>query len=201
VLGESTTRAALQRFDARNVGATAFDLAPSGDYRVTSLDLERIRRKIVLIKVDAEGMDLSVLKGSIGLISRDRPVLVCEAATHEEQLELETFAAEISYAFVAEFNATPTFVLVPAGTPRELVAISHRSASLMTRTNLATRDLNYRLGLTNGEIRRVANHYASTSSVAELGSGLEEQIRELTIRVGQLQDVVDTFRARLEQGG
>lgn len=152
-LGAFKARAKLSKFDPENVGATSFALTPSGEFRVSSLDLEKISRRVALLKVDAEGMDLSVLKGAADLIARDRPIIVCEAATKSEQTALEEYVAEISYTFVAEFNATPTYILAPARTAREKAAVERRRAALLTRTNLATRDLYYRISLVAADLK------------------------------------------------
>lgn len=184
-LGQFTARAKLSRFNAENVGASAFALSPDGEYRVSALDLENIDRKVSLIKVDAEGMDVSVLRGAADLIARDRPILVCEAATATEQTALEQFVSEIGYSFVAQFNATPTYILAPARTPRERAAMERRNAVLRTRTNLATRDLYYRISLVSNDLK--AQRAEEDSSVAEL--------RE---RIGQLEALVEALERRVE---
>lgn len=183
VIGENSSSASLVKFDPTNIGATSFGLAVGGDYPVSSLDLERIHRKVSLIKVDAEGMDIPVLRGAIGIITRDRPMLVCEAATTEAQEALEEFAAEASYSFIAEFNATPTYILAPSANARERAAIERRAARLTTQTNLATRDLNYRMNLVNSELRELRQEWAGGQSA----------------RIERLESALASLAALLEQ--
>ncbi len=183
-LGQFTARAKLSRFNPENVGASSFALSPEGEYRVSALDLENIARKVSLIKVDAEGMDVAVLRGAVDLIARDRPILVCEAATPSEQSALEQFVSEIGYSFVAQFNATPTYILAPARSPRERAAMERRNAILRTRTNLATRDLYYRISLVSNELK--AQRTEEDTSVTEL--------RE---RIAKLESLVESLAKQL----
>jgi FkbM family methyltransferase len=181
-LGQFTARAKLSRFDPENVGASAFALSPEGEYRVSALDLERIERKVSLIKVDAEGMDVAVLRGAADLIARDRPILVCEAATAAEQTSLEQFASEIGYSFVAQFNATPTYIMAPARNPRERAAMERRNAVLRTSTNLATRDLYYRIAVINNDLK--AQRADESKKLAEMS----QRVEQLEALVGKLME-------------
>lgn len=193
VIGAESSTATLIKFDHSNIGATSFGLSSSGGYTVSALDLERIHRKVALIKVDAEGMDIPALRGAVGLISRDRPIIVCEAATPEAQTDLEEFAAQVSYSFIAEFNATPTYILAPSATDIERAAIGRRSARLATQTNLAVRDLNYRLGLVNADLRRVreTQDVASPTESSSLVLDLEERLSRLEASVASLTTVFE----------
>jgi len=185
-LGQFMARARLSRFSHDNVGASAFALSPDGEYRVSALDLEEIDRKVSMIKVDAEGMDVSVLRGAQNLIARDRPILVCEAATDAEQTALEQFASEFGYSFVAQFNATPTYIMAPARNARERAAMERRNAALRTRTNLATRDLYYRISLVNNDLKNQRTD--EDTNVAELSMRVEQLevlVRELRERLGE----------------
>jgi FkbM family methyltransferase len=61
-------------------------LSDGGSYPVLCLPLDGIpfAQRVKLIKVDAEGHDLDVLKGAETLIARDGPVLIVEAAIDSE---------------------------------------------------------------------------------------------------------------------
>ncbi|MFA5153353.1 MAG: FkbM family methyltransferase [Clostridia bacterium] len=58
--------------------------------------------KIKLLKVDAEGMDLSVLRGSINLINCDKPIIIFEYNGYVSQdkfSEYEKFLIDINYDY------------------------------------------------------------------------------------------------------
>lgn len=193
-LGETPSRATLDKLDLTNVGATTFAPASEGEYAVSAIDAEGIQQRVSLIKVDAEGMDLAVLKGAVDLIARDRPIIACEAATAVEQTELEHFASEAGYSFVAQFNATPTYILAPSATPLERANLERRAAGLITRTNWATRDLYYRLGLVNGDLKSVKDGLPSAPAEQDAGT----TVVELSERVEQLEALVSKLSSRLE---
>ncbi|MEO3942031.1 FkbM family methyltransferase [Paenarthrobacter nicotinovorans] len=199
-LGEGRSKAKLDKMDLSNVGATTFELSPEGDFDVSALDLEGILERVSLIKVDAEGMDLSVLKGATELISRDRPIIACEAATAVEQVALERFASEIGYAFVAEFNATPTYILAPAGTPLERARVERRSAGLLTRTHWATRDLYYRVGLVNTNVKSLSDAQTPSAALDELAKEGARAQAALVDRVERLEAMVEALTERLASG-
>ncbi|MBU8868314.1 FkbM family methyltransferase [Paenarthrobacter aromaticivorans] len=190
-LGEKPSRATLDKLDLKNVGATTFAVSSNGEYAVSAIDVEEIRQRVALIKVDAEGMDVAVLKGAIDLIARDRPIIACEAATAVEQAELEQFASESGYSFVAQFNATPTYILVPSATPLERAHMERRAAGLITRTNWATRDLYYRLGLVNGELKSIKDGLSTAPAEQDASTavaGLSERVKQLEVLLGELSN-------------
>ncbi|MFJ4209604.1 FkbM family methyltransferase [Paenarthrobacter sp. NPDC089675] len=196
-VGAAPAKAKLEKLDLANVGATSFSVDTDGEFEVSSLDAENINRQVALIKVDAEGMDLQVLRGAAGLISRDRPIIAVEAATKSDQRNLEQFAAEAGYAFIAEFNATPTYVLAPSATPLERAKIERRAASLVTRTHWNTRDLYYRLGLVNSDLRTVRDVQETNVPLVAAGADVPELLAALSARVRQLEGDVQALSNQL----
>ncbi|WP_284986354.1 FkbM family methyltransferase [Arthrobacter sp. fls2-241-R2A-172] len=196
-LGENLAKAKLDKLDLANVGATAFAVAPDGDFEVSTLDHEEITKTVSLIKVDAEGMDVPVLRGGVELIERDRPIIACEAATVAQQAELEAFAAEAGYSFVYRFNATPTYVLAPSRTALERANIERRAAGLLTSTHWATRDLYYRLGLVSTNLRSLSDVQESYNSANLTAPPQEDGIAGLSARIEQLEALVRTLSERL----
>jgi FkbM family methyltransferase len=60
-------------------------LADNGDHHVLCLPIDALGLpKVALLKIDAEGHDLAVLKGANALIERDQPVLIVECALDDE---------------------------------------------------------------------------------------------------------------------
>lgn len=198
-VGVAPAMAKLEKLDLANVGATSFSVDTQGDFEVSSLDEENIQRQVALIKVDAEGMDLQVLRGAVGLISRDRPIIAVEAATKVDQTNLEQFAAETGYSFIAEFNATPTYILAPSSTPLERAKIERRAASLITRTHWNTRDLYYRLGLVNSDLRIVRDVQETNVPLVAAGADIPELVSALSARVRQLESAVQLLSDQLAE--
>jgi len=65
--------------------------------RIETLDEVLDPPRLTLIKADVEGMEVQVLRGAAGLISRFRPVLYLEAHTAEETPPLLRHLAELDY--------------------------------------------------------------------------------------------------------
>ena len=58
------------------------------------VDCLNIKELIRFVKIDAEGHELSVLKGMVGLLKRDKPVLLVE----DNSPELRTFIEKLEYS-------------------------------------------------------------------------------------------------------
>lgn len=74
------------------------------------LDLFPLQAAVKLIKIDAEGHDLQVLKGAERLLAAHRPVLVVECA---EQGEIATWLRERGYQVSKVNPASPNIVARP----------------------------------------------------------------------------------------
>jgi FkbM family methyltransferase len=69
----------LPNYDGGHSNYYQAAISDSGKYRVMCAPIDSITLpKVKLIKVDAEGHDLNVLKGAQSLIRRDHPVLIVE---------------------------------------------------------------------------------------------------------------------------
>ncbi|MFC7594457.1 FkbM family methyltransferase [Terrabacter sp. GCM10028922] len=134
-----------------NVGSTRFLPAETG-VEVIALDDAGLDGRVALLKVDVEGMDVDVLQGARGLIDRDRPVISCEAARPDELARLDEMVVELGYGYLARYNATSTWVLLPARTPLEQVVLQRHLITHTSMSHIATRDLYYRLRLVNESI-------------------------------------------------
>lgn len=150
VLGHARPR----KLDWSNIGSTQFEPSATGT-RMIRLDDYDFSGPVRLIKVDAEGMDIDVLVGARGLIDRDRPVLTCEVGSPSQLKMLDEFAAEAGYTYLAKYNATPTYVLVPARSEVERVRVDRLHAAQLTQTHLATRDLQWQTNVLRGRTDRL----------------------------------------------
>lgn len=72
-------------------------ITKNGGLQVLGLrvDALEIQGPVRFVKIDAEGHELSVLRGMRGLLERNRPVLIVEGG----DVEVETFLKELGYGF------------------------------------------------------------------------------------------------------
>lgn len=68
--------------------------------------------KVGLMKIDVGGCGAKVLQGAMTALDRDRPMLIVESRTAEEQHEIESLIRRFDYREVGRSNATQTFVYV-----------------------------------------------------------------------------------------
>jgi hypothetical protein len=65
---------------------------------------------IKFIKLDVEGMEIEVLKGSDKILTLYKPDLFIEASTKREFEDLSDFLEKYNYKPIKKFNATPTYL-------------------------------------------------------------------------------------------
>ena len=82
--------------------------------------------RVALLKVDVEGMELSVLEGARGILKSDKPELLLEAASMDKQLELVQFLGPLGYEVMSKSGATPMlhFSHQPSARMRRAVRIA-----------------------------------------------------------------------------
>lgn len=72
--------------------SSAYEIAATGPLLTSTLDALDLPRPVGLLKIDAQGCDLHVLRGGERLITEDRPVILCEfykdlAVLHGDSVE------------------------------------------------------------------------------------------------------------------
>ena len=101
-------KAYLKRFPSyKNMGQSKIVNEPSGD-EVYLIPLDGfIKESVALIKIDVEGAEEKVINGAKELISRCKPVIVCEG----DKVVLDKLLGTLGYPPAkSRFNATPTYV-------------------------------------------------------------------------------------------
>ena len=86
---------------------------------------------IRLIKIDAEGMDVDVLRGAASLIERDKPAVTIEASSRDSFLRISGMLEPYGYIAAGSFNYTPTHLFLKddgSQTNRTLSLISRQFA-------------------------------------------------------------------------
>jgi len=115
-IGDSNYKTKAKKINPDNLGATAISNEKfiDGDISVVTLcSIIPENTKIDIIKVDVEGMEIKVLKGSLPIIERDNPIIYAEASTEREFSELKEFLRYYHYKPTCRFNATPTYLFEP----------------------------------------------------------------------------------------
>lgn len=118
-LGEADGTARIAASYPGNIGGTTLEASPAGEVPIRALDSIDRPAPVRFIKVDVEGMDLEVLKGARRILMEERPWVACEAGTPQSFGAIREFMAEVGYMATAVFNATDTFLFLPASTKNE----------------------------------------------------------------------------------
>lgn len=100
-LSDTSSLGAVSRTNMNNLGATSYILAADGDISFNSIDNFNFVN-VTLIKVDCEGMDLSVLKGAAETIKRCRPILFFECFNNQ-YCDAKALINSIEYKTLHEF--------------------------------------------------------------------------------------------------
>lgn len=121
-LGEKkcTGQVYLPSENTNNIGSAKISIENSNDNNIviSTLDSELAHwlenhtgtYDVSLIKVDVEGMELSVLKGAVETIKKYTPNIFIEAASQNEISEISAFLSSLNYRRLPyKWAATPTY--------------------------------------------------------------------------------------------
>lgn len=113
-VGSAPGTARLVPGPAGNAGETA--LAPDAAGAVMLVRLHDVLAEAPdVLKIDVEGMECAVLEGARGILARHRPALYVETRTEDEFAAVTALLRPLGYRPEARFNATPTWLFLPAG--------------------------------------------------------------------------------------
>jgi protein O-GlcNAc transferase len=94
-----------------NYGATKYDINDQGraSLKIDSMGINNIS----LIKIDVEGMELSVLNGAKETITSNRCIVVFECTDEDKYKEIEQYFSDISYdvAVLIKMNDKPSMYI------------------------------------------------------------------------------------------
>lgn len=106
-IGAHNSRGAISFFDKNNIGSTAIEEDASGDIKIVSIDELKIQDRIALIKIDVEGFELEVIKGSVATIKKFKPFIMIELR-HQYKQEIENILQSLGYE-CSTINRDPRF--------------------------------------------------------------------------------------------
>ena len=111
--GENDGRAQVVEHDPMNMGAVSLDLLDGeGETRIIRVDDINPEQPVALIKIDVEGMELSVLRGAESLITENRPIVYVEVGSSDAYQKIASWMAERGFVPLDVFNYTPTVLFV-----------------------------------------------------------------------------------------
>jgi len=114
-LGEKEDKGDIKIVDKNNLGSSEVEYNINGKVIIKTLDsFISLFKNIAVIKIDVEGMELSVLKGAVKTIKKFKPLLYIETRTQEEFEFIENFLSPLGYEANQRFNATPTILFLPS---------------------------------------------------------------------------------------
>jgi FkbM family methyltransferase len=111
-LGDVPAKARMSVPQKKNIGMNQVIQDSTGDVDVMTLDdvLYGSVKPIDLMKVDVEGMELSVLKGAKRILKRDHPYVYVEAFEPQRLTDISNYLERLGYQREAVFNSTPTYL-------------------------------------------------------------------------------------------
>lgn len=215
-VGAAPSMASITRQSQGNTGATALSINAAGPIPILPLDSRLSDLPTVkLVKIDVEGMEPEVLIGAVALLRRDRPIVTCECIDKSSLERVKAILKPQGYVAADVFNATPTYVFLPAHAqqgPNVNAFIGEstmRSREESQRNWAGLRKSNRRLDEFSQELEKVSNRVAKTeqvegrvtASIAELErdvSALSASLRGMPSRCDEIEMALATFRETQE---
>lgn len=177
-LGAATGTVEVESFDELNLGATRFKSGADGHVNIRPLDSvpDLADVHVSLIKIDVEGMELDVVSGSRGILTRDRPIVVCECAEPEDFVQTEALLRKSGYRVTECFNATPTYIFLPdEWTGRGRYSRLQYFEDATARTSSQLRSLMSQVGRTRSGIGNLSRRLDALELLVAKGSGDGDQ--------------------------
>lgn len=172
-VGEKVGLGHFANYNDKNLGAQRID-AGSEDVdsiKIVTLDSLQCDKKVRCIKIDVEGMELSVLKGGELVIRKDLPLLYVECQAERDFDQIYDFLSGFGYCYWTTFNATPTHLFIHSSEINQKLQVNHilvKSVREDYRTAKLITELRQKLNEANKKYR------SSNELIAELKSKLEK---------------------------
>lgn len=96
-IGETKGNASIKHYDPSNIGGTSLSINGNGSIPITSIDSLDIQDSIILMKIDVEGLELSVIKGAKQTIKKFHPYIMIEIRNVNYE-EIDHIFHEMGYA-------------------------------------------------------------------------------------------------------
>jgi FkbM family methyltransferase len=173
-----------------NLGGQSVEVG-DGEIKIVPLDSMQFDQPVKLIKIDVEGMELSVLQGARLLITRDRPLLYVECLDERQFREVSAFMAEQGYGYWNTFNASPTHLFIAD----EQLTVDKRLAHLQSMLEESNYRKGYRLQETSRKLAEANRAYRQACD--QIGQ-FKSQMAELSTDKQMLQVELASVKERLD---
>ena len=110
-VGELYSKANIDNYDESNCGASTIAISQDGNIEIITIDSLNIEDKISLMKIDTEGFELGVLKGSVETIKKHKPIVYVEVDS-DNLSEVEAFFEKNDYRKEKQVKET-NYLFVP----------------------------------------------------------------------------------------
>lgn len=111
-LGERSGFASISGFKPWNSGGTSFSESDNGMYVIKSLDSFNLP-KLDLIKIDVEGFQDSLIRGSTQTFLRCKPLIIVEIRDSEEEfIKTKSILEQLNYSQAKKLSSTD-YLFVP----------------------------------------------------------------------------------------
>ena len=98
-ISDTNHKANLSKENRTNYGSMSLIKNNQGEIECKSIDSFNFEEKISLIKIDVEGMELSVLKGAKQTLIKNKPTLYLEANQPMELYHIKQFLEKLGYIY------------------------------------------------------------------------------------------------------
>jgi len=169
-LGESRGIGHFERNIPENIGAQSI-VVGDGILKIYPLDEIDLPGMVKVIKIDVEGMEMSVLKGAVLTIQNNRPYLYVECQFESDFISVTEFLSKVGYCYFNTFNATPTHLYIPV----EKISEPERNLIISAKVS----DLVYKKS-------------------AEL-TGLRQKVNEVSLKYRSACEQIDFYKKRIGQ--
>ena len=173
-----------------NLGSQRVELG-EGDIRVLPLDSLLLSKPVKVIKIDVEGMELSVLQGAEFLLRNDRPMLYIECQAEKDFRSVANWLDIFDYGYWDTFNATPTHLFLP----NEQVDLGRRVSRLQFKEVLGTYQADQQLTAFRSKLDTANQKYRE---VNERYAQLKERLQKEVTARKTASETVTLLQAQLE---
>jgi len=179
-LSDKVGKAKIDNFNESNLGGQSLKIG-EGEIELKPLDAIKFHKKISVMKIDVEGMEINVLEGAKNTINNNRPLLYIEAMNINEYKKLNNILEELGYVYWDTFNATPTHLFYPKESLSEKDILSNSIYNNISETYRMTQQLNYSKKNSN-DISKLLDIISKKMTL------LEEELQKLESQKEQWQD-------------
>ncbi|WP_341723968.1 FkbM family methyltransferase [Pseudoxanthomonas putridarboris] len=182
-----------------NLGAISFRMDDEGELPARRLDGFDFDSRVVLIKIDVEGMEAQVIRGAENLIRRDRPIIVYEAQDADAYAVASEMLSRFGYIAVGCFNATDTYIFVADSTNAEKNAVATLQASGLISAQHDLKDLSRRVSASKNSLDKIAMQQRNLTAAIYGSNATENNPVPILERLASLDQVALRLGSSVEE--